>query len=493
MAQNNQAPFTPAAGLLQRKNIYYGWYVVATAMFIAAVTTGARNGFGVFVVPMSEDFEWSRTSISIAAGTGWLMNGITQPLLGHVFDKFNSRNVILISLLVAGLATAGLSLTGVFGDAFALYFLIFLFSFVLSSAMSGASIGTLMPLLARWFVKRRTFVLGLVASGSSIGGLILIPFSAYMVVLFNWQASWIALGAIVTCLALPLGFMFLRNSPAQMGLQPDGDPQPTNDGANAAPSRRRGLFEVEQWYHSFRTPPIWNLSIAYTVCGITVGLLSVHFVPYAQEQVGITPTLAGLIFGILTGLNVIGAIGGGWLADRFRRKNVLGTVYAVRGIAYLVLIVGLLSVDGIFVGGGEVGYGGAGVLADPSESFRVDKFTIPFLGSPGVASLWIFAVLAGFSWIASVPITNSLTADVYGLRALATIAGISFLCHQVGAFFSIIVGGILYDMTGSYLLPFSIAAACLVPASIAAYTINENKYSARYQAAAPAAGAAAGD
>ena len=462
MVRENQASAPP-----QRSGIYYGWYVVVTAMFIAAVTTGARNGFGVFVVPMSDDFEWSRTAISIAAGTGWLMNGITQPLLGHVFDKFNSRKVILISLLVVGLATAGLSLTGVFGDAFALYFLIFLFSFVLSTAMSGASIGTLMPLLARWFVKRRTFVLGLVASGSSIGGLILIPFSAYMVELFNWQASWIALGTIVTCLALPLGFVFLRNSPAQMGLLPDGELEPASGGTAPAASRQRGLFEVDQWHKSFQFPPIWNLSIAYTVCGITVGLLSVHFVPYADEELGVSPTLAGLIFGVLTGLNVIGAIGGGWLADRFRRKNVLGTVYSVRCVAYLVLIGGLVATQ--------------------------QSISLPVVGSPALPSLWIFAVLAGFSWIASVPITTSLTADVYGLRALATIAGISFLCHQIGAFISIILGGVLYDMTGSYLLPFSIAAACLIPAAIASYTINEKKYSVRYQAAPAPAGAAAGD
>ena len=451
MAHDGQAVTQADAGPPRRKTTYYGWYVVVSAMFIAAVTTGARNGFGVFVLPMSEEFEWNRTTISIAAGIGWLMNGVTQPFLGHLFDKFDSRKVVLISLLIAGLATAGLSLT------FHYLFLIFLFSFVLSTAMSGASIGTLGPLLARWFMKRRTFVLGLVASGTSIGGLILIPFSAYLVELFSWRASWIALGMIVTFLALPLGFMFIRNSPAQMGLQPDGDPDPTTSGGSSPPERQRGQFEVDQWYKSFKSPPIWNLSAAYTVCGITVGLISIHFVPYAQEQVGVSLRTAGLIFGILTGLNVIGAIGGGWLADRFGRKNVLGTVYSVRCLAYLVLIGGLIAVE--------------------------RSITLPLIGSPGVPSLWLFAILAGFSWIASVPITTSLTAEVYGLRALATISGISFLCHQVGAFVSIIVGGVLYDLTGSYLLPFSLAAASLVPAAIAAYTINEKKYSVRYQTA----------
>ena len=294
MAQDSPA----AAAQQRRQGIYYGWYMVGTAMFIAAVTTGARNGFGVFVLPMSEAFEWNRTTISVAAGMGWLVNGVTQPFLGHLFDKFNSRKVVLVSLLVVGLATAGLSLT------FHYLFLIFIFSLVLSTAMSGASIGTLMPLLARWFQKRRTFVLGLVAAGTSIGGLILIPFSGYLVELFNWRVSWIALGAIVTFLALPMGFMFLRNNPAEMGLLPDGDPEATTDTAKPAPARRRGLFEVEKWYESLRTPPIWNLSIAYTVCGITVGIISIHFVPYSQEHVGMSLTTAGLIFGILTGLNV---------------------------------------------------------------------------------------------------------------------------------------------------------------------------------------------
>ena len=463
MAQANQessvTDFGQSPQSPRRSGVYYGWYVMFTAMFIAGVTTGARNGFGVFVIPMSEDLDFSRTGISIAAGIGWLMNGITQPLVGHIFDKFNSRKVILLSLLVAGLATAGLSLT------FHLYFLVFLFSFVLSTAMSGASIGTLMPLLARWFVKRRTLVLGLVASGSSIGGMVLIIFSGYLVALFGWQVSWITLGAIVAFLAVPLGFMFLRNNPREMGLLPDGDPEPTAGGVSP-PERRRGLFEVEEWYHSFRSPPIWNLSAAYTVCGITVGLLSVHFVPYADGQLGVDPRMAATIFGVLTGLNAIGAIGGGWLADRFGRKNVLGTVYSVRCLAYLVLIGGLIAVE--------------------------RSIDIPLVGSAALPSLWIFAVLAGFSWIASVPITASLTADVYGLRALATISGISFLCHQIGAFVSIILGGVLYDLTGSYLLPFSIAAAFLVPAAIASFTINEKKYSVRYQTA-PAPGPAAAD
>lgn len=376
-----------------------------------------------------------------------LVNGLTQPLLGHLFDKFDSRKVILVSLLLVGLGTAGLSLT------FHYLFLVFLFSFVLSTAVSGVSEGTLGPLLARWFLRRRTTVLGLLVAGGALGGLTLIPFSAYLVELVDWRVSWIALGAIITVLALPLGFIFLRNSPVQMGLQPDGDPTPPVD--ERLPAQKRGLFEVEEWWQAFRSRPIWNLSASFTICGISVGAITIHFPAYAEEQIGISPTLAGVIFGFMMGLSVMGGIVGSWLADRFGRKDVLACVYLVRGLAYVVLLAGLFSVE--------------------------RGITLPLIGSPGLASLWVFAALAGLSWIASVPVTTSLTADVYGLRTLATISGISLMCHQVGSFGSILLAGILYDATGSYFLPFAISGALLFPAALSAFVIDERKYSSRFQ------------
>lgn len=79
---------------------YYGWYVTATAMFIAAVTLGSRSSFGVFVIPMSEAFDWNRTTISVAAGIGVLVNGMTQPVLGHLFDRTDSQGHLGMPCLV---------------------------------------------------------------------------------------------------------------------------------------------------------------------------------------------------------------------------------------------------------------------------------------------------------------------------------------------------------------------------------------------------------
>jgi MFS family permease len=242
-------------------------------------------------------------------------------------------------------------------------------------------------------------------------------------------------------------YFFIKDDPADMGLQPDGD---TEERAKSeASSRQRGPIEVEEWSHSFRSWPMWQISGAYTICGVTTGMISAHFVPYAIGQ-GFSGTLAATAFGVMMALNVLGGLGAGFLGDRFGRKNLLAGVYALRGIAFILLLV-----------------------------------------LPGVTGVWIFAILAGFSWIASVPLTSSLTADVYGLRALATISGISFLCHQVGSFVSILAAGLLFDITGSYTVPFAIGGALLFPAALSAFSVKEQKYSARYQQLAPTA--AAGD
>ena len=94
-----------------KKGIFYGWFVLGACFFAMFVTTGARNGVGVFVIPMSDSFDWSRGTISIALALGWLVNGITQPFLGRLYDRYGGRKVIAVSLVVMGGGTVLLSQT----------------------------------------------------------------------------------------------------------------------------------------------------------------------------------------------------------------------------------------------------------------------------------------------------------------------------------------------------------------------------------------------
>ena len=427
-----------------KKPLYFGWYVCAATLFIGFVSIGARNSFGVFVIPMSEEFGWSRLTVSIAAALGVLVNGIIQPFMGQLFDRTGGRKVIITGLLVLGISTILLSLT------FHILFLVFMFGFIASMAQGGPALSNTAALMSRWFKRRRATAISINSAALSLGGLIMVPFSMYLLQATSWRVAWIGLGIIVLT-SLPLAYFFIRERPSDMGLNPDGDPSPSEDGANPRRRELKGPLEVETWRESFKSAPIWQMAGSYFVCGTTTFVLSVHFIPFAIEDRGISGTTAATIFGYMMGLNIIGALGAGLLADKIGgTKNWLALVYFMRGIAYIVL----LTVD-------------------------------------SVAGLWIFASIAGFSWVATLPLTSSLTADVYGLKAMGTISGITFMFHQFGGFGSVLLAGLLFDITGSYVLPFAIIGALLFPAAISAFSIKERKYSARYQIAVPTA--AAGD
>jgi MFS family permease len=404
---------------------------VATTFLIALVTAGGRNAFGVFVMPMSEEFGWSRSTISLVAALGSLVNGFSQPLLGQIFDTFGGRKVILVSLAIFGGTTLLLALT------FNILFFILIFGLLMAMASSGTSLTISSALLSRWFQRKRATVLSLSTAGASTGGLLLVPFAMYVLQRTDWRMTWVALGTLIFVVAWPLAYIFLRDDPTDLGLLPDGDPQSADGGPVQRVHAAPGPLETDTWHVALRSLPFWQVTGAYFVCGFTTAILTTHFIPYAIDR-GFAPATAATALGVMNGLNVIGVLVVGALADRCGQKNLLALVYALRGGAYAL-----------------------------------------FLLAPGAWSLWGFAAVTGFSYWATAPLTTSLTADVYGLKTLGTLNGVTFLVHQVAAAISIQFAGLMRDLTGSYTLPFSIAGLLLLPAALSAFSIREKQYSAR--------------
>ena len=424
----------------RRSRIYYGWYLLVVAAIISVATTGARESFTLFVVPMSQDLGWSYALFAAATVIGKLTNGVTQPIVGYLFDRFDARRVMLTSVIASGLATTGLCLTSHY------WHLIFLFSFVFSIAMGGASLAILWPLAARWFARRLGLALGLLTAGQSMGNILTVPTAALFLAQYGWRVGWLALGAVPLFLALPVGLKFLRNWPSDLGLKSDGDPEtPMEERTRgSAAALRRGRFEVDRWWRAFRSPVIWALLPGLATGGLSGSVIST-FVSFAVDQ-GYSLTMASTIHSVMVMSGAVGAVTGGWLADRFARKRVLGAIYIAQGVAFLALAA----------------------------------------GSETVASLWAFAVVAGLCSAAWMPIAFALVVDVYGLRALGAIWGIAFLCQPFGNVVGPVLVGLVHDLTGYYALPFTVYTAMLILASIPVFAINEKKYSVRYRAAAGA-------
>ncbi len=431
---------------VRRNGIFYGWFVLAATFFAMFMVTGARNGFGAFVIPMENELELDRATISLAIAIGWLCNGVSQPFIGRIYDRFGGRTVISISLLVVGGCTMVLSLVddlSVFGlfvlDRF--WFLVFIYGFVISVASGGASLVTIHAVLARWFSRKRGLAISISTAGASAGSLLLVPFAAFMIEYAGWRTTWTVLGAFVVFFALPLAWLLVRNDPSDMGEQQDGGPAP-GEAAGGRDAARRGPLEVDYWRDALKSAPIWQLTGAYFVCGMTTAIISAHYIPFAVER-GVDARVAAVAFGVMSALNIAGVLAAGWISDKVGRKNVLAFIYAGRGVAYVAL-----------------------------------------LTLPGAWGIWFFAVVAGFSWIASAALTSSLTADIYGLRTMGTLGGTSTFAHQIGGAVSIYLGGALYDVFGSYTVPFAIAGIMLIGATAAAFSVREKKYSAKFQTAA---------
>lgn len=431
------------------KGTFYGWYIVAAMFFTTFVGVGSRQGFGVFVKVWEEDFGVSVGLISVAAGVGWTVNGLVQPLAGRLTDTFGGRRVMTFGLIGMGLATVGV------GFVPNVYVLIVMYGFVLSAAAGGVFPTPGSTVISRWFQRKRGTAISFVMSGGSAGGLIMVPFAAYLLVISDWRTAWFVMGGMILLLGLPLIVGIVRDDPADMGLEPDGDSAVDVDEADAAPPQIRvAPLETTHWRDSLHSAPVWQLSIAFWVCGITTAMIAVHFVRWAESE-DITAGTAALAFGVLSAINGAGLIFVGWISDFMPRKNLLAVVYWIRASAFLALI---------------------------------------FL--PGQAALWSFAVLGGVSWLATVPMTNGLTADIYGLRNVGMINGLIMMAHQLGGGIAVIAAGVVFDVWGTYDPAFIAGFLTLVLAGVASFSIKERKYSIRYQEpqpVPPVAAAAASD
>ena len=375
--------------------------------------------------------QWARNDITRVLSLGIFVGALSFIVMGYLYDKYGGRRVISVALIMVGISVFLLSrVNSIFG-------LILIYGILGSFASSGASFVTIHSLLAKWFYRRRGLAMSLSAAGGAIGPLLFAPFCAFLIEAFDWRTAFLFIGGMVLFIGAPLSALFLRDDP--LGQIPDSErDDPGIQEKEEVQVEMEGPLFTSRWKQALSTSPFWQLSAAYLVCGITTNIISVHFVPFAEDQ-GVPKITAATIFGIMMGLNSVGVISAGILSQKFSQHKVLGFTYALRGIAYIALL--------------TIG---------------------------GTTGLWAFALIAGMSWIATASVTSSLVADIYGVRNLGTLNGMSNMVHQIGGALSVLVAGELQALTGSYEIPFAIAGATLLFASIASFTVKEKKYSYRY-------------
>jgi len=382
-------------------SFYYGWIAVALSFVTTLVAAGIRAAPTVFIHPLEMEFGWSRAEISFAVSINLLLYGIAGPISGWLIDRIGSRLVMVGSL---AFLAVGVGLTTVMRDYWQL---LFLWGCIIGLAAGGTASVLAASVASRWFVARRGLVLGILNSANSTGQLIFLPLMMTVIVAFGWRGGSLML-LFATLGLIPLVALFMRDDPADVGLTPYGTaPAASGSGGAASPlvedSRRVPLRRAVQ------SSTFWLLAGSYFVCGATAnGLVGTHLIPHSIDR-GIPEVAAAATVGVMGGLNFVGTTLSGWIIDRVSPKKWLALVFVLRGLSLFIL-----------------------------------PFVTDFSG------LFVFAVVYGLDWFATVAPTIAITSDTFGKRSVGIIYGWIFVFHQVGGAVAATAAGAVRVSMGQY-------------------------------------------
>ena len=399
-------------------HLFYGWYIVLASGGIQLFASLLlAQSFSAYVVLLEDEFGWSKTVLASAFAMTRVESGLLGPLQGWLTDRFGPRLILQIGTTIFGV---GLMLFSQMDSILTFYL-----TFALMAV--GSSLGgfpTLMVSLVSWFNKHRSKAIAGSQMGYAIGGL-LVPIIVASLDRFGWRMTAFASGVVVLAVCLPLATL-VRHRPSEIGEQVDGIaieplvdeslPSDNNTGLAATASQpQHGTTEVNfTWQQAIATPAFWFLSLGHAFALLSVSSVMVHIVPHLKEALSFSLLQAGGIISLLTAFQITGQVIGGYLGDRYDKRWICIICMVGHTTALLLL---------------------------------------------AFATGWImviaFAVFQGLSWGARGPMMVALRADYFGTTAFGTIMGISSLIVMFGMAGGPIIGGLLADHYGSYVIAFS--------------------------------------
>lgn len=383
--------------MLQRAPLFTPVLIVGCV--IITLSFAVRSSFGLFQIPIADEFGWLRTEFSLAIAIQNLAWGIGQPLFGALAEKIGDRKAIVVGGLtyVAGLLLSAQAITPEAHQAYA---------WLVGFGVAGTGFGVILAVVGRAASDdNRSMALAIVTVAGSMGQIIGPPGSEWLLSYLPWQTVFIVFAAIIFLSLFSLPFMRAPVLASRAELE-----------------ESLGQILVK----AFRDPSYTLIFLGFFSCGYQLGFIVAHFPAFVAEMcgpiatdgvlhaMGVTTTSAlGAVSISLIGLaNIAGTLAAGWAGKRYSKKYLLAGIYTARTV-----------VAGLFI-------------------------MFPITPS----SVILFSVAMGSLWLATIPLTSGLVAYIYGLRYMGTLYGIVFFSHQLGSFLGIWLGGRMYDAFGDYTL-----------------------------------------
>ena len=373
--------------------------VLIAGCLIIIVTFGIRGSFGVFQIPIENDFQWLRVEFSLAIAIQNLGWGIGAPIFGALGEKFGDKKMIIIGALCY---VSGLIISTFAQSPLTHQFL----ELIIGFGIAGTGMGMILAVVGRASSeKNRSMALGIVTAAGSVGQMVGAPLAQFLLNLYGWQQVFIifAFSIVLIMAVVPL----LKETP--ISSKKEIEVSLTKVVGNA-----------------FKDPNFSMIFLGFFACGYQLAFVSAHFPAMVTEMcsaispssllhyfgVSTTSGLGALAIALIGFSNIFGTIYAGWLGQKFPKKYLLTIVYALRTLIGIIFII-----------------------------LPITPMTVVF-----------FSFFMGSLWLATVPLTSGLIAHIYGLRYMGTLYGLVFLSHQLGSFLGVWMGGKLYDATGDYTL-----------------------------------------
>jgi len=363
-------------------------FIVMCGCLIAIMSFGPRSSLGFFLTPLSQANGWGRDVFALALALQNLLWGIGQPFAGAVADRFGTVRVLSIGAVLYGL---GLGLMAYSTTPFELQVSA---GFLVGFGMAGCSFNIVLAAFGKLVPESwRSMAFGAGTAAGSFGQFLFSPMAVALMAAFGWQNA-LVIFAVSVLVVLPLSLALATPRAESVSVVP---------GTAGPQSLRNALREA----FSHRSYVL--LVLGFFTCGFQLQFITVHMPAYLADR-GLPAEVGGWTIAVIGLFNIVGSLFSGYLGGHMPKRYLLSIIYFLRALAVFVFIL-----------------------------FPVTPF-----------SALAFGASMGLLWLSTVPPTNGLIALMFGTRWLAMLAGFAFFSHQVGGFLGVLLGGIVFERTGSY-------------------------------------------
>lgn len=396
--------------------------VLLAGCFIILVGFSIRASYGVFQIPIANEFGWPRAEFSLAIAIQNLAWGFGSPFFGAMAERMGDRKAIILGAFLYAL---GLVLSA--GATTPLEHQIY--EILVGFGIAGTGFGVILAVIGRASSdENRQMSLSIATASGSAGQIIGPPTAIALLSIMNWQTVFIVFAASILSVLVLLPFMRAPEMASKEEIEESlGD-----------------ILKIAS-----RDPSFAMIFVGFFACGYQLAFITAHFPALVTEMsapvdsygwcgdLGITTTaaLGGLSISIIGFANIIGTLVAGWAGKKYKKKWLLSGIYAGRSIIAAWFILTPITANTVL----------------------------------------IFSFGLGFLWLATVPLTSGLVAHIYGLKYMATLYGIVFFSHQLGSFVGVWLGGVLYDDYGTYTFVWWVGIAIGIFSSLIHLPINEEK------------------